>query len=212
MGSARSKHYNPIPEKELATIKSTRAESLEHKLIKKYLLNEIHLHNGLVSIKEESHLGDHIADLHIKLLNKNDVAVEVQSSYISPKEIMKRNQFYTKNGIYVIWFLYARGGIVESFRKPKNKRITTISPAEECLNRIYGNRVYYIDIERYPPNPRFKIFSLHYSSSKKPTEIQNGRFRRFFYRKASYQKLNGLKLRCIVYKKLRIVLMRRSAD
>jgi len=208
MGSVKSKYNNPIPEQELATIKGTKAESLEHKLIKKFLLKQIPLHNGIAFIKEESHLGDHIADLHIKLLNRNDVAIEVQSSYISPKEIIKRNQFYTKIGIYVIWILNAKGDIVDSIKKPKNKRYTTISPAEEYINKVYGNRVYYIDIKKYSPNPRFEIFSLNYYSSKKPYEIQNGRFRKFYYRKVSFRKLSGLQLRCIVYKKSRIALIR----
>lgn len=208
MGSSKSKVYNPIPEKEIATVKSTSAESIEHKLIKKFILNEIPHHNDIASIKEESYLGDHIADLHIKLLNRNDIAVEIQSSYINPKEIIKRNQFYTRKGFYVIWFLYAKGGVVESFRKPKSKKITTISPAEEYLNKIHGNRVYYIDIKKFPPNPKFEMFSLNFSSSKKPFEIQDGRFRKFYYRKVTHQKISGLKLRCIVYKKSRIALIK----
>ena len=79
MRSIKSKYNNPILEQELATIKSTKAESLEHKLIKKFFLREVPLHNDVVSIKEESHLGDHIADLQVKLLNNNDVAIEIQS-------------------------------------------------------------------------------------------------------------------------------------
>ena len=113
MGKAKNKHHNIIPEHELAIIRSTKSESYEHKLIKKYLRIVFPLHNAVAFIKEESYLGDHIADLHIKLLNGNDVAVEVQSSYISPKEIIKRNKFYSKNGIYVIWILYTKGDITE---------------------------------------------------------------------------------------------------
>ncbi|TFG01374.1 MAG: hypothetical protein EU539_14110, partial [Promethearchaeota archaeon] len=149
----------------------------------------------------EKNFKTRIADIFFKLKDGKEVVVEIQHSGISHKEIKDRTLQYNQLGKYVLWILHGKGSVVAEFKYPEHKRNIKISIAEKFLHRLYGGRVYYINIHDYVhkitiSNP----FSLHYSlPDKKTSKIIKKGFDYFYYRNSNFVEIPNWNFLCVEY-------------
>ena len=144
---------------------STPAESHFHRAIKLFLYKYIYENNNsIVKRSLEKYFGNRYADVYFKLDTGKEVVVEVQNSKISVKEIIARTKDYNGKGMFVLWMLYGEGKCVASPKRPIDDKLIKISPAENYLHRMYGGRVYYVNLDIRRNKASLKTpFALHYS-------------------------------------------------
>ncbi|MFX1409232.1 MAG: competence protein CoiA family protein [Promethearchaeota archaeon] len=184
-------------------VKSSSSESWNHKAIKSLLCESIsEKDKNIFEQSLEKYFNNRRADVYFKLHSGQEIAVEVQNSKISVKEIIRRTEDYNKKGIYVLWILNGEGSCVASPKFPKDEKGIRISTAESFLHRIYAGRVYYVNlnitkkkIAIYPP------FALHfsYSSKKKYQRIFHTKYYSYFIRNANYSLIPSWSLLCVNY-------------
>ncbi|MBY9011949.1 MAG: hypothetical protein KGD70_06215, partial [Candidatus Lokiarchaeota archaeon] len=154
--------------KEISLI-STPAESSSHKAIKLFLYKYIYENDkSVVTRSLEKYLGNRFADVYLQLKTGQEIAIEVQNSKISPKELLDRTKDYNKQGVYVLWILYGEGKCVASPKYPLDAKLVKISLAENTLHRIYGGRVYYVNLDIRNNKATLQTpFALHFSKPMK---------------------------------------------
>ncbi|MFX1591001.1 MAG: competence protein CoiA family protein, partial [Promethearchaeota archaeon] len=133
------------------------------------------------------------------LNNGKEVVIEVQNSKISVKELKNRTKDYNEKGIYVLWILHGQGNCVTSPKFPKNEKEIKISPAESFLHKMYGGRVYYINLVHLKKNMSVSIpFALHFSKllNKRKSGMFRFRYMTFFYRSSNFMEIPSWKLLC----------------
>lgn len=204
-------------------LESTKSESFYHKKIKQLIFECATERNKAISDKSlEKYLNSRRADVYFKMKSGDKIAVEVQNSKITVKEIKKRTEDYTKKGIYVLWILHGMGPCVASKKRPENKRDCKISTTESFLHRIYFGRVYYVnvDINKKRGTTISTPFALHYSSSskKKNRKMFSSHYEKYFIRNVNFMKIpnwnlltvdyNGFKLARFYDKNVKSVLKR----
>ncbi|MBD3214439.1 MAG: hypothetical protein GF311_17640 [Candidatus Lokiarchaeota archaeon] len=179
------------------------SESFMHKAIKRLIFK--YITKNCSNIKEsslEKHFGSRRADVYFKLYTGEEIAVEIQNSYISVKEVMDRTIDYNKKGVYVLWILNGKGNAVGSRKFPENRRDMRISPVENILHSLYGGRVYYVNVNEH--SDYFAVttpYALHFSPSKKKSiDIYKGSFEYFFIRDVNYMPIPSWDLLCIDYR------------
>ena len=185
--------------KEISLI-STPAESYFHKAIKLLLYKYIYENDKSVIIRSlEKHLGNRFADVYFKLDTGEEVVVEVQNSKISIKEIIKRNKDYNQKGIYILWILYGEGNCVASPKYPVDTKCTKISLAENFLHRMYGGRVYYVNLNILKNKTSLRTpFALHFSKllNKKKRGLFKTRYDSYYFRDSNYTEIPSWNLLC----------------
>ncbi|MFX0026718.1 MAG: competence protein CoiA family protein, partial [Candidatus Hermodarchaeota archaeon] len=168
------------------TLVSTPAESGIHKVLKTLLCQNLCENNDNIIEKSlEKYFGNRFADIYLKLNNGKEIVIEVQNSKISVKELKNRTKDYNNKGIYVLWILHGQGNCVISQKSPKDKKEIKISPAESFLHRMYGGRVYYINLVHNKKNMSASIpFALHFTKllNKRKRGMFRFRYTTFFYR------------------------------
>lgn len=146
----------------------------------KYLLSNILLsqygHNISKIITEEE-IGDRRADIFIQLHNKKKIAIEIQNSIMSVKEVKQRTEDYNKRGIYVLWILNGKGIVCAEGKVPIRREVVKLSTLERYLHYLYGGRVYYLNLQEN--KNQVSLFGLHYTCSLK-RKYRNKRFRTKF--------------------------------
>ncbi len=151
----------------------SKSESSAHKIIKQLMYKYILKHNSnVVEAFLEKGFKERRADVYFKFKSGKKLVVEVQNSYITPKEINKRTRDYNNKGIYVLWILYGHGSVVDTPKNPEHKKNMKISPAENRLHRLYGGRVYYVNL--YTKNGKSMVtrpYAMHFSNSDKIAPI-----------------------------------------
>jgi len=116
----------------------------------------------------EKSFGERRADVYFYYKSGNKVAVEIQNSPMSSREITARTLDYNKKGIYVLWISHGQGKCVGASKFPKHEKDIKISPAEIRLHRLYGGRVYYVNVnQKKGIRSITKPFALHFSNSEK---------------------------------------------
>jgi len=185
--------------KEISLI-STQAESYSHRAIKLFLYKYIYENDkSIVERTLEKYLGNRFADVYLKLKTGQEIAIEIQNSKISPSEIINRINDYNSQGIYVLWILYGEGKCVASPKNPSNTKRVKISSAEKILHRIYGGRVYYVNLDIHNHKASLQIpFALHFSKpiKKKLREIFKTRYESYFIRDSIFTLIPSWKLFC----------------
>ncbi|MFX1314662.1 MAG: competence protein CoiA family protein [Promethearchaeota archaeon] len=183
--------------------KSSSSESWHHKAIKFLLCKNIsEKDKNVIEQSLEKYFNNRRADIYFKLHSGQEIAVEVQNSKISVKEIIRRTEDYNKKGIYVLWILNGKGHSVVSPKFPKDEKCIRISTTELFLHRIYAGRVYYVNLNItkqkvaiYPP------FALHfsYSSKKKYQQMFHTKYYNYFIKNANYSLIPSWNLLCVNY-------------
>ena len=193
--------------KELSLI-STPAESGVHKALKTLLCQNLCENNDNIIVKSlEKYFGNRFADIYLKLNNGKEIVIEVQNSKISVKELKKRTKDYNDKGVYVLWVLHGQGNCVVSPKSPKDKKEIKISPAESFLHKMYGGRVYYINLVHLKKNMSVSIpFALHFSKllNKRKRGMFRFRYTTFFYRSSNFMQIPSWKLLCTEFSGFRI--------
>ncbi len=179
---------------------STPAESSFHKTIKLLLYKHLFENDGsIVKRSLEKYFGNRYADVYFKLDTGKEVVVEVQNSKISVKEIIARTKDYNGKGIFVLWMLYGEGKCVATSKRPIDDKLIKISLAENYLHRMYGGRVYYVNLDIRKNKASLKTpFALHYSKpiKKKKRDLFKNRYDSYFIRASYYTTIPSWKILC----------------
>ncbi|NVM18536.1 MAG: hypothetical protein HWN80_12540 [Candidatus Lokiarchaeota archaeon] len=185
--------------KEISLI-SSPAESYSHRAIKLFLYKYIYENDNRIEKRSlEKFLGNRFADVYFKLKTGQEIAIEVQNSKISPKEIINRFNDYNKQGVYVLWILYGEGKCVASPKYPNDSKLVKISLAENILHRIYGGRVYYVNLDIRENKASLQTpFALHFSKpfKKKLRGIFKSRYDSYFFRDSVFIQIPNWNLLC----------------
>ena len=185
--------------KEISLI-STPSESYSHKAIKLFLYKYIYENDRKIEKRSlEKYLGNRFADVYFKLKTGQEIAIEVQNSKISSKEIINRFNDYNKQGVYVLWILYGEGKCVGSPKFPIDAKKVRISLAENTLHRIYGGRVYYVNLNIRNNKASLQTpFTLHFSKTykKKMRRIFKTRYDSYFFRDSIFTQIPNWNLLC----------------
>ncbi len=193
--------------KELSLI-STPAESGIHKALKVLLCQNLCENNDNIIEKSlEKYFGNRFADIYLKLNNGKEIVIEVQNSKISVKELKNRTKDYNDKDIYVLWILHGQGNCVVSPKSPKNEKEIKISPAESFLHKLYGGRVYYINLVHFKKNISLSIpFALHFSKllNKRKRGMFRFKYMNFFYRNSNFMEIPNWKLLCTEFSGFKI--------
>ncbi len=179
---------------------STPAESHFHRAIKLFLYKYIYENDkSIVKRSLEKYFGNRYADVYFKLDTGKEVVVEVQNSKISVKEIIARTKDYNEKGIFVLWMLYGEGKCVASSKRPKDAKAIKISPAENYLHRMYGGRVYYVNLDIRRNKAALKTpFALHYSKpiKRKKQGLFKNRYDSYFLRDSNFRTIPNWNIMC----------------
>ncbi|MFX0148357.1 MAG: competence protein CoiA family protein [Candidatus Hodarchaeota archaeon] len=135
-------------------------ESIEHSKIKKYLFDNIPLNNPIKVIEQEYRISDQVADIYIELIDHKKIALEIQHSKITRKDLINRTKNYNQKNIYVLWILNGNGPYY--YRVPKNEQGVIISSSERELHRMYQGRLYYMNMAK--DEIIAPIYSVHFAS------------------------------------------------
>jgi len=179
---------------------SSPAESYFHKTIKLLLYKHFYENDkSIVKRSLEKYFGNRYADVYFKLDTGKEVVVEVQNSKISVKEIIARTKDYNEKGIFVLWMLYGDGKCVASSKRPKDTKSIKISLAENYLHRMYGGRVYYVNLDIRRNKASLKTpFALHYSKpiKKKKQSLFKNRYDSYFLRDSNFRTIPNWNMLC----------------
>lgn len=189
------------------SLTSTPAESWIHKILKKSIYQNIYENNDIVEYSLEKYFGNRFADIYFKLNNNQDIVIEIQNSAITIKEIINRTKDYNQKGIYVLWILHGNGKCVASPKEPRDKKKIKISLAESFLHKMYGGRVYYINLIKSRKKVSITLpFALHFSklSNKRKRGMFKTRFHFFFYRDSNFIKVSNWRLLCTEFSDFKI--------
>jgi len=182
---------------------NTKSESFYHKAIKRLIFKYVSESNkNIVEKSLEKYIDKRRADVYFRFTSGKEIIVEVQSSKISVKEIIDRTEDYNKAGKYVLWILYGTGSCVASPKFPENKKDAKISVVENFLHRIYGGRVYYVNINFYEVKTTISVpFALHFSPStkKKNRKIFRTRFKSYYVKNVNFAKIPSWNILCVKY-------------
>lgn len=192
----------------LLSTHNTKSESFYHKAIKRLFFKYITENNkGIIDKSLEKYINNRRADVYFKLITGNEIVVEVQSSKISVKEIINRTEHYNNVGIYVLWILYGNGACIASTKFAEDKMDVKISTVEKFLHRMYGGRVYYVNMNFYKDNITISPpFALHFSlsSSKKYHRMFRTKYDRYYVKNVNYTKIPNWNLLCLEYNGFRL--------
>ncbi|MBN2396610.1 MAG: hypothetical protein JXC36_09170 [Candidatus Atribacteria bacterium] len=145
---------------------SSKSESFYHKVMKELIYQQIKTQGNVKKSTKEKRIENNQADVFFQLHNGNKIAVEVQHSPKTVKDIIAKNKEYAENDTYVLWILHAKGLCIEDPKPKRNKKNIKISAVENFLHGMYGGRVYYIDFyeNRKTISPPY---ALHFHCRKK---------------------------------------------
>ncbi|MHA1412188.1 MAG: competence protein CoiA family protein [Promethearchaeota archaeon] len=179
------------------------SESKIHSTLKNLVL-EYFLENNasIIDYKIEKFCGRRFADIFLELKDGEKVAVEIQCSYIKIEELIKRTEDYNSKGIHILWLLHDKGNCLIDYKVPKNGKNIKVSPLEVYLHRMYGGRVYYIDLEQKRKTRNLiKLFALYFSKPNK--KHLRGAFRTpyryYYYRNIYYTEILNPEILCTEY-------------
>ena len=194
--------------KEISLV-STPAESHSHRAIKLLLYKYIYENNiSIIERSLEKYFGNRIADIYFRFSSGKEFVVEIQNSKISAGEIIQRSKDYNEKGIYVLWILHGEGNCVGTFKYPRDSKDIKICFAENFLHKMYGGRVYYVNLEI---NKKKKasistLFALHYSKplSKKKRVLFRTRYNSYLLRDSNYTEIHNWKIFCTEFSNFKI--------
>ncbi len=187
----------------LLSTHSAKSESFYHKAIKRLFFKFISDNNkGILEKSLEKYINNRRADVYFKLNSGEEIVIEVQNSKISVKDLIERTEHYNKAGIYVLWVLYGNGACVASPKFAEDKNDVKVSNIENFLFRMYGGRVYYVNLKFYEDKITISSpFALYfsYSSNKKNHRIFRTRYESYYKKNVNYSKITSWNILCVDY-------------
>jgi competence CoiA-like predicted nuclease len=187
---------------------STSSESYYHKAIKQLIYDYIYENTNTISIRAiEKYFGNRFADVYFKLKSGEEIVVEIQNSKISVNEIIQRSNDYNHLGIYVLWLIHGEGNCVASKKYPRHSKEQKISPSEKFLHKMYGGRVYYVNLNVQENKIGLnKPFALHFSKviKKKKRGIFKSGYNTYFYRDINFRLIPNWNMFCTKFSGFKI--------
>ena len=187
---------------------SARSESFYHKAIKRLIYTYISDNKKNVVEKSlEKYINSRRADVYFRLNSGEQIVVEVQNSNIPVKEIIERTKHYNTNGIYVLWILSGNGNCVASPKYPEDKKNVKISTVENFLHRMYGGRVYYVNINFYENKTTISTpFALHFSpsSNRKNRKRFKTKYGSYYIKNLNFSKIPSWNLLCVDFNEFKL--------
>ena len=162
--------------------------------------------NNVVDSSTEKYFKTRRADIFFKLSDGKKIVIEIQHSKITTKEISDRTHEYNQQGMFVLWILHGKGNSVASPKFPEHKKDVKVSPVEKLLHKMYGGRVYYVNVNEYFHKTTITFpFAIHYSlSDKKPKKSFRKNYEYFYYRNSNFAMIYSWKLLCVDYNEFKI--------
>lgn len=193
--------------KEISLI-STPAESHFHRAIKLFLYKYIYeKNNAIIERSLEKYYGNRIADIYFKCKNGQEIIIEIQNSNISVREIILRSKDYNEKGIYVLWILHGEGNCVGSHKYPIDSKEIRVSLAESFLHKMYGGRVYYVNLDITKDKASLSnLFALHFSKplNKKKRGLYKTRYKSYLFRDSNFTKIFDWNIFCTEFSGFKI--------
>ncbi|MFW9938754.1 MAG: competence protein CoiA family protein [Candidatus Thorarchaeota archaeon] len=190
------------------SIVSAPSESHFHKAIKLFLYKYIYENNSAIIERSlEKYYGNRIADIYFRLNNGKEIVVEVQNSKITISEIIQRSKDYNEKGIYILWILHGEGNCVETYKYPVDSFEIKISLAESFLHKMYGGRVYYINLNIHNERVTLSnLFALHFSKPicKKKRGFFRTRYTTYLFRDSNYTEIQNWNIFCTEFSGFKI--------
>lgn len=191
--------------------KSTKNETLTHEAAKLMMYHYINVYGFDISrkaleewlppqeISSSGRKGGRRIDVSLETKRGQKIAIEIQRSYISVKNLIKRTEAYNKRGIYVLWVLDGKGKCVADEKSNVDKKKVKISSLEKFLHHVYGGRVYYTHLAGKRRKRTIKTpFALNFSipdKKKYQGKYQDG-YKTYYVRRQFACKLKNWKLTC----------------
>lgn len=124
-------------------------ESIHHKLMKKTIKEIIETHNNCLVSDLEHKIGSKIADYYFEVKSKyggiHKVAVECVQHHTNIDVFREKNEYYAKQGVYVIWLFNITRFTEKENSNNFKKVVRTNEMIKECHTMYYG-KVYAVDI------------------------------------------------------------------
>ncbi len=177
------------------------SESFEHVRIKKFLRDNLPLHNDITVIAEEKVFGTRRADLYLLLKNKKKITIEIQHSPMTSRELLKRTTDYTAQDIHVLWIF---NGTTFS-RYPFLQHGIQMTRLEKLVHHLYNGRIYYVNA--LEEGLATSIYPLHFAPFQETQKLMHGLvyFKRSHHKKSVIPgKLSSLKLLTFRHEKLKL--------
>lgn len=133
--------------------------------------------------------GSQRADVFLKTIKGNNIAIEVQASILTVDEIKRRTSLYFKNSTYVLWLLkynlskFICNTIVTPYGKPI-RNVTKLNAMELWLHEAYLGRLYFWN----PTRPSFIWVELADVFSEDSSFYSDGEEQYFYGKKLKTKK------------------------
>lgn len=195
-----------------------------HLWIKKYLYQKFLGSSLYQEVKLEYKIGDRIADIYLKNMRRQEIAVECQTSGLDITEFRRKTAYYSYRGIYTLWLFSGNTELDKRMVKLVHSHGSRLNYSTDEVGRkchrwfygrfyyFYNNRIFAVHlhpIERWVPSSCDECLQqarCPYAKPAKCPKYRTGYFRRpKTLREISIYPVVQSKLMCIDRKdKLRI--------
>ena len=166
-GTKNAWHFSHKEDNGICVFRKYENESLHHKLMKTTIKEIVETHNDCLISDLEHKIGSKIADYYFEVRSRlggvRKVAVECVQSHTDIDVFRAKNEYYVKQGVYVIWLFNLTRFLNKDNTFKEEVRINEI--IKECHTMYYG-KVYAIDI------PNSVVYGIHLDSVVRETEEQ----------------------------------------
>lgn len=158
-------HFAHKDEKGICIFRKYDNESIHHKMMKKTIKEIVEEHNDCIVSDLEHKVGSKIADYYFevkKFGNIRKVAVECVQSHTDIDVFRAKNEYYVRQGVYVIWLF----NITRFLNKDNSFKevVRTNEIIKECHTMYYG-KVYAVDIVNHV------VYGIHLDKIVKETDF-----------------------------------------
>ncbi|MFX0140394.1 MAG: hypothetical protein ACFFDN_42540 [Candidatus Hodarchaeota archaeon] len=101
-----------------------------------------------------------------------------------------------------MWILYEKGACIASPKFPEDNEEIKVSMVENFLNRMYGGRVYYTNINFYEHKTTISApiaLYFSFSSKKKNRKIFRTKYGRYYVKNPNFNKIPSWNIICVNY-------------
>lgn len=149
-------HFSHKNDNGLCVFRKYDNESIHHKLMKKQIKEIVERDNNCLMSDLEHKIGSKIADYYFEVKDRwgniKRIAVECVQSHTDIDVFRAKNEYYVKQGVYVLWVFNLTRFLDENNSFKKEVRVNEI--IKECHTMYYG-KVYAIDI------PNQVVYAIH---------------------------------------------------
>ena len=166
-GTKNMWHFSHKDDKGICKYRKYDNESIHHKLMKITIKEIIETDNDCLVSELEYQIGSKIADYYFEVRSRfggvKRIAVECVQSHTDIDAFRAKNEYYVKQGVYVIWLFNLTRFLNKDNTFKNEMRVNEI--IKECHTMYYG-KVYAIDILNRV------IYGIHLDGVVREVEVQ----------------------------------------